>query len=53
MKQQRRNGFFTFIFSFMPGAAEMYMGFLKQGVSIMAIFLLGIAIPNFIGLYDF
>ena len=53
MKQQRRNGFFTFIFSFMPGAAEMYMGFLKQGVSIMAIFLLGIVIPNFIGLYDF
>ena len=53
MKQQRRNGFFTFIFSFMPGAAEMYMGFLKQGVSIMAIFLLGVAIPNFIGLYDF
>ena len=53
MKQQRRNGFFTFIFSFMPGAAEMYMGFLKQGVSLMAIFLLGIAVPNFLGLYDF
>ena len=53
MRQQKKNGFFTFIFSFMPGAAEMYMGFLKQGVSIMAIFLLGIVIPNFIGLYDF
>ena len=53
MKQQKRNGFFTFIFSFMPGAAEMYMGFLKQGASLMAIFLLGFALPNFLGLHDF
>lgn len=53
MKQQKRNGFFTFIFSFMPGAAEMYMGFLKQGASLMAIFLLGLAFPNFLGIYGF
>lgn len=53
MRQQKRNGFFTFIFSFMPGAAEMYMGFFKQGVSLMGLFLLGFALPNFLGLYDF
>ena len=53
MRQQKKNGFFTFIFSFMPGAAEMYMGFLKQGFSLMAIFLLSFALPNFLGLYDF
>ena len=53
MRQQKKNGFFTFIFSFMPGAAEMYMGFFKQGASLMGIFLLGIALPNFLGLYDF
>jgi len=53
MKPQKKNKFLTFIFSFMPGAVEMYMGFLKKGASLMAIFLLGIAIPNFLRLYDF
>jgi len=36
--RRKKNGFFTFIFSFIPGAGEMYMGFMKQGVSIMAVF---------------
>ncbi len=39
MKQQKKGKFFTFIFSFMPGAAEMYMGFMKCGLSLMALFL--------------
>lgn len=39
MKQQKKSKFFTFIFSFIPGAAEMYMGFMKQGVSLMALFI--------------
>ncbi len=38
MKPTRKNNFFTFIFSFCPGAAEMYMGFMKNGFSIMALF---------------
>lgn len=38
MKQKRKNRFFTFIFSFLPGAAEMYMGFMKNGLSLMALF---------------
>lgn len=46
MKQQKKNKFFTFIFSFIPGAAEMYMGFMKQGVSLMGLFFLSIIIPN-------
>lgn len=45
MKQQKKGKFFTFIFSFLPGAAEMYMGFMKQGVSLMALFLLSLVIP--------
>ncbi len=53
MRQQKKNGFFTFIFSFMPGAAEMYMGFLKQGASLMGIFLLCCVLPNQLGLHDF
>lgn len=28
----------TFFFSLIPGAGEMYMGFMKQGISIMAVF---------------
>lgn len=43
--KRKRNGFFTFIFSFMPGAVEMYMGFMKNGLSIMAIFLGSIFVP--------
>lgn len=35
---KKKNGFLTFCFSLMPGAGEMYMGFMKQGLSIMAIF---------------
>ena len=38
MKQQKKNKFFNFMCSFVPGAAEMYMGFMKQGVSLMALF---------------
>lgn len=53
MRQQKKNGFFTFIFSFMPGAAEMYMGFIKQGASLMGLFLLCFVVPNYLGLYDF
>ncbi len=37
---RKKNGFLTFIFSLLPGAGEMYMGFFKQGMSIMAIFFL-------------
>ena len=35
----RKNSFFTFLFSFVPGAGEMYMGFMKQGLSLMTLFL--------------
>lgn len=37
MKQQKKNKFFSFMCSFIPGAAEMYMGFMKQGISLMAL----------------
>lgn len=35
----KKNGFLTFICSLFPGAGEMYLGFMKQGVSLMALFL--------------
>lgn len=34
----KKSGFWTFIFSLFPGAGEMYLGFLKQGASIMILF---------------
>lgn len=45
MKQQKKNKFFTFMFSFIPGAAEMYMGFMKQGVSLMTVFIVCLVVP--------
>ncbi len=40
MKQKKKSRFFTFIFSMLPGAAEMYMGFMKNGLSLMIIFFI-------------
>lgn len=50
--KQKKGKFFTFIFSFLPGAAEMYMGFMKSGISIMAIFFFSIIIPSVLMLSD-
>ena len=44
MKPTKKNNFFTFIFSFLPGAAEMYMGFMKNGFSILAVFFIACAL---------
>ena len=34
----KRNKFWTFLFSLVPGAGQMYMGFMKRGLSLMAPF---------------
>lgn len=36
---RKKRGLWTFLFSLLPGAGEMYLGFMKQGVSLMCIFL--------------
>lgn len=36
--QRKRKGLWLFICSLIPGAGEMYMGFMKQGLSIMLLF---------------
>lgn len=36
--QKQKKGFWLFIFSLIPGAGEMYMGFKKQGLSTMLLF---------------
>lgn len=35
---KKKGKFLTFIFSLLPGAAHMYMGFMKQGVTLMGLF---------------
>lgn len=35
-----KNGFLTFIFSFIPGAGQMYQGYMKRGCSLMILFAL-------------
>ena len=40
MKTKKKNRFLTVCFSCLPGAAEMYMGFMKMGVSLMLLFFL-------------
>ena len=49
MKKQK-HGFWVFIFSLIPGAGEMYMGFKKQGLSIMLLFWGSIALASITGL---
>lgn len=38
MKTKKKNRFFTFCVSCIPGAGEMYMGFMKMGLSMMLMF---------------
>lgn len=52
MKPQKKNKFYTFLLSFMPGAAEMYMGFMKNGISLMTIFVLSLIIPSVLHVND-
>lgn len=46
---RKKNGFFTFLCSLIPGAGELYMGFKKQGVSTMAVFAGVIALTSMTG----
>jgi hypothetical protein len=36
--RKKKSSFFTFCFSMIPGAGEMYLGFMKRGLSIMGVF---------------
>lgn len=48
--RRRKNRFLLFCCSMMPGAGEMYLGFMKMGVGIMAAFFLGLAVTGFSGI---
>ena len=44
MIKKKKSGVWTFLFSLVPGAAEMYMGFMNMGVSLLAVFMITIAL---------
>lgn len=46
--QKKKNGFLLFCFSFMPGAGEMYMGFMKMGFSLMGVFMALVALVSIV-----
>lgn len=49
MRRQRK-GFLTWIASLIPGAGELYMGFEKQGVSLMLLFWGSVALISMLGI---
>lgn len=50
--RQKRGKVTTFLCSLIPGAAEMYMGFMKKGISLMAIFIMSIVVPSVLRVSD-
>ncbi len=52
MVQKKKNNTLTFICSLLPGAAEMYMGFMKNGLTLMLIFFASFMLPTVIGAGD-
>lgn len=48
MKTKKKSRFLTFCFSLMPGAAEMYMGFMKMGLSLMLLFVMIIMLATWL-----
>lgn len=45
---RKKNSFFVFCCSLIPGAGEMYMGFMKRGISLMSLFFLCIFLATWL-----
>lgn len=45
---RKRNKFWLFCFSLIPGAGEMYLGFMKQGASLMTLFFAAIGLASWL-----
>lgn len=50
MSRKKKSRFLTFCFSLMPGAGEMYLGFMKMGISLMGMFFAVVAAGMFLSL---
>ncbi|MFA5675082.1 MAG: hypothetical protein WDA65_00985 [Christensenellales bacterium] len=47
---RKRNKLLTVLFSLIPGAGHMFMGFMKHGVSVMSLFFLIILLSSWLGI---
>ena len=45
----KKNLFFTLVFSFIPGAGQMYQEYMKRGLSLMSIFAIFLMLTAMIG----
>ncbi len=45
--KKKKNRFFLFCFSFLPGAGEMYFGLMKTGISLLGLFMAGIMLAGY------
>ena len=46
----KKNGILTFLFAFVPGAGQMYQGYMKRGLSLITMFCLFIIVGSATGL---
>lgn len=44
--RKKKNRFLVFLCSWIPGGGEMYLGFMKRGISLLGMFMLGIMIAT-------
>ena len=47
---RKKGKLMTFLWSLIPGAGEMYLGFFKTGVSLMAAFVILLSLSGFLQL---
>lgn len=47
---RKKGKLLTFLWSLIPGAGEMYLGFFKQGISLMALFAIILGLSGFLQL---
>lgn len=47
---KKKGKFLTFVFSLLPGAGHMYMGFMKMGISLMGLFFLTIFLSSWLNI---
>lgn len=45
----KKNGFLTFVFACIPGAGQMYYGYMKRGLSLISFFCIGVGLGALIG----
>ncbi len=45
--RKKKNRFLLFCFSFLPGAGEMYFGFMKMGISLLSLFAICVMVTGY------